>query len=59
MFKQFLKGRNYSKLVFSGIQPTGSLHIGNYLGAIKNWVKLQHSNEYDKKIFCIGKFYLN
>jgi len=27
--------------VFSGIQPTGEIHIGNYLGAIKNWVKLQ------------------
>jgi len=28
--------------VFSGIQPTGSPHIGNYLGALKNWVKMQH-----------------
>ena len=27
--------------IFSGIQPTGNLHLGNYLGAIKNWVKLQ------------------
>lgn len=31
--------------VFSGIQPTGIVHIGNYLGAVKNWVKLQ--NEHD------------
>ena len=31
--------------VFSGIQPTGSPHIGNYLGALKNWVKIQH--DYD------------
>ncbi|MFH1461128.1 MAG: tryptophan--tRNA ligase [Patescibacteria group bacterium] len=38
------------KRIFSGIQPTGSVHIGNYLGAIKNWVQLQ--NEYDS-IFCI------
>jgi len=38
------------KRIFSGIQPTGSIHIGNYLGAIKNWVQLQ--NEYDS-IFCI------
>jgi len=38
------------KRIFSGIQPSGSLHIGNYLGAIKNWVELQ--NEYDS-IFCI------
>ena len=38
------------KRLFSGIQPTGSLHIGNYLGAIKNWARLQH--DYDS-IFCI------
>ena len=38
------------KRIFSGIQPTGLVHIGNYLGAIKNWVELQ--NEYDS-IFCI------
>ena len=36
--------------VFSGIQPTGQLHIGNYLGAIKQWVELQEKNEC---IFCI------
>jgi len=36
--------------LFSGIQPTGSLHIGNYLGAIKNWARLQ--DEYES-IFCI------
>ena len=35
--------------VFSGVQPSGSLHIGNYLGAIKNFVNLQ--NDYDS-IFC-------
>ena len=28
--------------IFSGIQPTGELHVGNYLGAVKNWVRLQH-----------------
>jgi tryptophanyl-tRNA synthetase len=28
--------------IFTGIQPTGELHIGNYLGAVKNWVRLQH-----------------
>ena len=28
--------------IFSGIQPSGELHIGNYLGAVKNWVQLQH-----------------
>ena len=36
--------------VFSGIQPSGNLHIGNYLGALKNWVRMQH--EYDC-IYCI------
>jgi len=36
--------------VFSGVQPTGELHIGNYLGAIKQWVELQEKNEC---IFCI------
>ena len=36
--------------IFSGIQPTGNLHLGNYLGAIRNWVAIQ--NDYDC-IFCI------
>ncbi|MBL7150045.1 MAG: tryptophan--tRNA ligase [Candidatus Pacebacteria bacterium] len=36
--------------VFSGIQPTGEIHIGNYLGAIKQWLELQEKNEC---IFCI------
>ena len=31
--------------VFSGIQPSGELHIGNYLGAVKNWVELQEKHE--------------
>jgi tryptophanyl-tRNA synthetase len=32
---------NNKKTLFSGIQPTGQIHIGNYLGALKNWVDLQ------------------
>ena len=36
--------------IFSGIQPTGNLHLGNYLGAIRNWVKLQ--DRYDC-IYCV------
>ena len=36
--------------VFSGIQPTGDLHLGNYLGAIANWVRMQETHEC---IFCI------
>jgi tryptophanyl-tRNA synthetase len=31
--------------IFSGIQPSGELHIGNYLGAVKNWVEMQHEHE--------------
>ena len=36
------------KKIFSGVQPTGNLHLGNYLGAIKNFVELQNDkkNEY-------------
>ena len=33
------------KRIFSGIQPTGNLHLGNYLGAIRNWVGLQDEFE--------------
>jgi len=36
--------------VFSGVQPSGNLHIGNYLGALKNWVRIQCDYE---SIFCI------
>ena len=38
--------------IFSGIQPSGNLHIGNYIGAIQQWVKLQEDNQNDL-IFCI------
>ena len=36
--------KNHKELVFSGVQPTGNLHLGNYLGAIKNFVSLQKKN---------------
>ena len=36
--------------IFSGAQPTGNLHLGNYLGAIRNWVKLQDNYEC---IYCV------
>ena len=42
---QALKGR-----IFSGVQPTGNLHLGNYLGAIKNWIALQDDFEC---IYCV------
>src|SRR5258708_40264643 len=38
------------KTVFSGIQPSGELHLGNYVGAVHNWVKLQ---DQFRCIFCI------
>ncbi len=39
-----------SKRVFSGIQPSGELHIGNYLGAVQNWVRLQTQHDC---LFCV------
>ena len=40
-----------SKLVFSGVQPTGNLHLGNYLGAVKRFVELQDANA--MCIYCL------
>ena len=40
------------KRIFSGAQPTGQLHIGNYLGALKNWIALSESGQYDA-IYCV------
>ena len=51
-----------SKVIFSGIQPSGNLHIGNYIGAIKQWIDLQNSSKFkvqsskldeNELIFCI------
>jgi len=39
-----------TRRIFSGVQPTGNLHLGNYLGAIRNWVSLQESFEC---IYCV------
>ena len=41
-----------SKKIFSGVQPTGNLHLGNYLGAIKNFVDLNNDKE-NECIFCV------
>ena len=41
-----------SKKIFSGVQPTGNLHLGNYLGAIKNFVELNNDND-NECIFCV------
>jgi tryptophanyl-tRNA synthetase len=40
--------------VFSGIQPSGELHIGNYLGAVKNWVAIQHQHP---SVFCVVDYH--
>ena len=40
--------------IFSGIQPTGRLHLGNYLGAVQNWVRLQREK---KTFFCIVDYH--
>jgi tryptophanyl-tRNA synthetase len=42
--------RAHEPLVFSGMQPTGNLHLGNYLGAIRNWLKLQ---EQYRCLYCM------
>ena len=41
-----------NKKIFSGVQPTGNLHLGNYLGAIKNFVELNNDNN-NACIFCV------
>ena len=40
------------KKIFSGVQPTGNLHLGNYLGAIKNFVKL-NNEAHNECVFCV------
>ena len=40
-----------TKKIFSGVQPTGNLHLGNYIGAIKNFVELQEQK--NDCIFCV------
>ena len=48
--KEFSRPTHMKTRVFSGMQPSGNLHIGNYLGALKNWVQIQYDYEC---IFCI------
>ena len=40
-----------TQCIVSGIQPTGNLHLGNYLGAIRNWVRMQDAMEGDSRCF--------
>ncbi|MCG2701189.1 tryptophan--tRNA ligase [Candidatus Parcubacteria bacterium] len=46
--------KNKEKIIFSGVQPSGELHLGNYLGAIAKWVEMQ--NEYNC-IFCVVDYH--
>ena len=38
--------------IFSGMQPTGEIHLGNYLGALRQWVELSKKPEHDG-VFCV------
>jgi tryptophanyl-tRNA synthetase len=43
-----------SKVIFSGIQPTGTPHLGNFAGALRQWVKLQDEPASEcKRLFCV------
>ena len=46
-----MKISDNKKRIFSGVQPTGNLHLGNYLGAVKNFVKLQSAG--NETLYCI------
>lgn len=41
------------KRILSGMQPTSQLHLGNYLGALKNWVDLQHAEPGNQNLYCV------
>lgn len=43
--------------IFSGIRPSGKLHLGNYLGAIKNWIELQDHTETEQAIFAVVDYH--
>jgi len=53
------KNSNRMKRIVSGIQPTGNLHLGNYLGAVKNWVNLQNEGNYEVYFFLANLHSLN
>ena len=42
--------QSFPQLVFSGVQPTGNLHLGNYLGAMVNWIRMAETHE---SIYCV------
>ncbi|MBI2057481.1 MAG: tryptophan--tRNA ligase [Candidatus Yanofskybacteria bacterium] len=43
--------------IFSGIRPSGKLHLGNYLGAIKNWIELQKSPDLERAVFAVVDYH--
>jgi len=43
--------------IFSGIRPSGKLHLGNYLGAIKNWIELQDKPDMERAIFAVVDYH--
>jgi tryptophanyl-tRNA synthetase len=43
--------------IFSAIQPSGALTLGNYLGAIRGWVELQRSAPDDERLFCVADYH--
>src|SRR3989344_3446330 len=43
---------NKKKIIFSATAPSGNIHIGNYIGAIKQWAELQNTGEH-QNIFCV------
>ena len=46
-----MDNNNHKQRIFSGVQPTGNLHLGNYLGAVKNFVKFQSAG--NETLYCI------
>lgn len=44
-------------IVLSGIQPSGFIHLGNYLGAVQNWVNLQLDVNINKRYYCIVDYH--
>jgi tryptophanyl-tRNA synthetase len=43
--------------IFSGIRPSGKLHLGNYLGAIKNWIALQNDSQTERAIYAVVDYH--
>ena len=46
----------FQERVFSGVQPTGNLHLGNYLGAITKFVALQETHVVHNQHFCVKRW---